>query len=446
MKTLFLFYPLFAFYQYTSKPNIIIILTDQQSANAMSCAGNESLHTPAMDRLAADGVHFTRAFCTFPVCTPARASIITGLMPHQAGVIFNEDKFSDEIRLNGLGFVMQNNGYEAVYGGKWHLPTYPIGNNHGFRRIAGFNDYQLADSCVNFIQKKHSKPFFMMVSFDNPHNICEYARNQSLPWGDIPVPADIKEYPNLPDNFAIPAYEPDIIRNYQQQRPFVFPVWSYTPDDWRRYRYVYFKLVEKVDAEIGKILNALDKAGLYENSVIIFSSDHGDGQGAHQWNQKEILYNEIINVPLIIKLPKNASAGTTIDTPVSAGLDIYPTVCEFAGIKAPTALEGFSLLNSISNPRWVRDPVFIQTVFRQNDTRVMTRDYYGYAVIKGKYKYVNYVQGKYKEQLFNIETDPGEMVNLAVESKYNEVVSEYKKLLFDWMTEKNAPGLRRYIK
>ncbi|MEO1012224.1 MAG: sulfatase-like hydrolase/transferase [Bacteroidota bacterium] len=429
--------------QKTKKPNIIYIMTDQQSANAMSCTGNLELATPAMDGLAKDGILYEHAYCTFPICSPARASMMTGLMPHRTGNNANNVGIPDSILPNTLAHTLQRNGYETFYGGKWHLPSYTIKEGQGFEIITDFGDDDLAESAIDYIEKKHSRPFFMVLSFDNPHNICEFARNQPLPWGEVNVPNDSRELPNLPKNFGIPEFEPDIIRDYQAERPRVFPTFSYTPNDWRIYRHAYNRLVEKVDLEIQKIIEALKDNGYYEESLIIFSSDHGDGQGAHQWNQKTILYEESINVPLILKLPNSKHAGKQVSMPVSVGLDLFPTISEFTGIRAPKGLEGFNLLEWINDQDKERPPVFVETLMDVPEI-IVNRKYYGYAILKGNLKYIGYSQGKHREQLFNLENDPGEMVNLAVESRYDDTLKEFRKLLLDWMVKTDAPGLRAY--
>ena len=239
---------------------------------------------------------------------------------------------------------MSSAGYECVYGGKWHIPDISLPEGHGFRRICRFSDWVLADRCIDFIRQRHERPFFLVASFDNPHNICEWSRQQTLPWGPIEdVPTD--QCPNLPANFAIPAYEPEAIQAERTPRPrSIFRGATLTNDDWRHYRYTYYRLVEKVDTEIGSILDALDTEGLTAQTLVIFSSDHGDGLGAHRWNQKSVLYEESVRVPLILSWQDHTDAGL-VDTEhlVSNGLDIYSTVCDYAGVEPPEGLMGRSL-------------------------------------------------------------------------------------------------------
>ena len=306
------------------RPNILYIFTDQQCAEAMSCTGNSYLNTPAMDSLAEAGIRFENAYCTYPLCTPSRASMFTGMMPHQIGITENGMPIDEAFRDRELGHVLSNAGYECVYGGKWHVPQIAIPEGHGFRRICGFSDWDLADRCIEFINQPHDKPFFMVASYDNPHNICEASRYTTLPWGPVEqVPTE--QCPNLPTNYAEPAYEPETVKTIRDSGG-IYRANVFTDDDWRQYRHTYYRLVEKVDADMGRILSTLRDAELEENTLVIFSSDHGDGVGTHRLNQKSILYEEQARIPFILSFKGQTLSGL-VDKEhlVSNGLDLFPT-------------------------------------------------------------------------------------------------------------------------
>ena len=424
------------------RPNILYIFTDQQSGSAMSCAGNDELHTPAMDRLAEQGTLFERTYCTQPLCTPCRGSMFTGLMPHECGTTKNNVPIHQRLRSQELGVVLSENGYECVYGGKWHVPQghMPEDNDHGFRTISGLRDSRLVEPCLDYF-KEHAqdgspdrKPFFMVVSFNNPHDICQIGRNQVLPCGPIEEPEPpIEECPNLPPNFAIPAFEPEIIRVEQEANWAIHPFRTHREEDWRRLRWAYFRLVEKVDRDIGRVLDGLRAQGLEENTVIIFSSDHGDGHGAHQWNQKCVLYEEVVRVPFIVQAPGGKPGLVDREHLISNGLDIFPTICDYAGIDLPAGLRGHSVRPIVegSSPNQWRDAVFVETFF---DGR-RGYDTVGRAVRTDRHKYIAYDRGKYREQLFDLQTDPGEMVNLAVEARHSVRLQEHRQLLQAYVTE-----------
>lgn len=327
------------------RPNIIYIMTDQQSATAMSCAGNTDLRTPNMDKLAAHGVRFENTYCSMPLSGPSRSSMFTGYMPGMVGLCANGTPLPDSLRTQTLGTLMSEAGYNCAYAGKWHVHTNSLPSEHafGFERLHEHNDYGLAEACVEFLRRKQDKPFFLVASFDNPHNICEYARKQKMPYAAIEEPADIEDCPNLPANYAVAPYDADALAFEKSLKYRLHPTRSYTPDDWRRYRNAYCRLVETVDAEIGKIVDEIDRQNLWKNTVVIFASDHGDGQGAHQWNQKTALYEEVANVPFIVCLPGGKNAGKVLPQLVNAGVDLMPSVCDWGGAKVPAGRKGVSI-------------------------------------------------------------------------------------------------------
>jgi arylsulfatase A-like enzyme len=413
-----------------NRSNILYIFTDQQFAGAMSCAGNEDLHTPAMDRIAAQGVRFENATCTYPLCTPSRASMIAGRYPHELGITGNGQPIDPAFRAQELGHLLTGAGYDCAYGGKWHVPEIAMPEGHGFRVISGFDDPGLPGACRAFLAEEHDRPFFLVAGFDNPHNICEWRRQQNVPWGEIGAPPRVEACPMLPANFAIPPYEPEAIRIIAGQNPRIYPDDRYSDEQWRRYRWAYYRLVEQVDALIGQILDALDETGQAEKTVILFSSDHGDGHGAHHLVQKSFLYDEAVRVPMVVSAPWAEQAGAVVaDLPISNGLDVYATVCDLAGVALPEGCEGRSLMPFLTGDApeagaW-REAAVSETYFAAHNCA-------GRLVRTRRYTYVAYEWGAYREQLFDMEQDPGEMVNLAVYDKYADVLQRHRDLLRAW--------------
>ncbi len=307
-----------------ARPNILFIITDQQSADAMSCRmGKQFLHTPTMDRLAQTGMLFTRAYSPNPLCMPSRNSMFTGRYPHETGVTQNADPAGglNPKEFVCLGTYFRNAGYDAAYSGKWHL-CFKVKDieAHGFEIVTGKakgdHDAGVTDGAVKFLARPHDKPFLLVASFLNPHNICEWARRlagreQVLKCGEIGEPPPLEQLPPLPANLAPPKNEPDgmtLMRRAYQVDSGPFPVGKFTPEDWRKHRWGYYRMIEKVDAEIGKVLAALRQAGLEENTLIVFTADHGECAGAHGFNQKTVLYDESARVPLIVAC-KGKTAG-----------------------------------------------------------------------------------------------------------------------------------------
>ena len=423
------------------KPNIIYIMTDQQGPQVMSCAGNPDLHTPNMDLLAQRGVRFTNAYCAFPLSGPSRAAMFTGYMPSQSGMIENEMPLVDSLRNNTLGSVVAAAGYDCAYAGKWHVNTVTIPDGEfGFRRIKDDGDIGLAESCVEYLQNRNKKePFFLVASFTNPHNICEYSRGQKTPHAKVPE-TTLEECPNLPKNFAVSPYDASVLRFEQEQRYQLYPTVSYSPDDWRRYRNAYYRLTEAVDAEIGKIIAEIDRQNLWKNTVIIFTSDHGDGNGAHHWNQKTALYEEVVGVPMIVCLPEGKNAGTVSEAIVNNGIDLMPSVCEWTGAELPYGRPGVSYKAAAEKGAKGQDYIVTETNFNQ------TAGTLGWMVRTPKYKYVVYDKGQYREQLFDMENDRTEMRNLAVESKYRDVLLEHRSILENWLKTTPGPERTRHLR
>lgn len=423
------------------RPNIIYIFTDQHTATALSCAGNSDVHTPNLDRLAASGIVFENAYCTAPLSGPSRGAMFTGHYPETVGLSVNNSPMPDSLETKTLGTLVKNAGYDCAYGGKWHLPLLEIPDEkYGFKQIYGHSDDGLAEACADYLAQKHEKPFFLVASFDNPHNICEYARNQNLPYGNLEE-ADLRDCPGLPANFAKNPYDADII-NFEKKMNFnVYPTIEYTPEDWRQYRYTYYRLVEKVDAEIGKIIDAIDKHNLWKNTIVIFSSDHGDGIGAHQWNQKSALYEEVINVPFIVTLPGKRHAGTKLPQLINNGVDFFATICDWTGATAPEHTDGVSFRNiaESGDPKQPHQEYIItETQFDGGTTR-------GWCIRTDRYKYVLYDKGRHREQLFDILTDRGEMRNLAMENAYEEELKQHREILRKWMKKHNIRRTRKKI-
>lgn len=414
------------------KPDIVLIITDQQTASAMSCAGNPYVETPALDRLADRGIRFTNAYCTAPVSGPSRAAMFTGHYPDEIGMIRNAAPLPDSLAGRTLGTFVSAAGYECAYGGKWHVgPQGSVPDGvYGFRRIYPHDDNGLAEACIDYLNGSHDKPFFLVASFDNPHNICEFAREQDLPWGAIRLSSHKRDWPRLPRNFRRKSWEPDVITYEQGANYGAYPVVRWTRKDWRRYRAAYFTLVEKVDAEIGKLLDAID----FDNTIVIFTSDHGDGVGAHRWNQKSALYEEVVNIPLIVCLPGGAHSGEVREQLVSNGVDIFDSICDWTGADADG--QGHSFRAVAENDAEGQDFVVTETTFDKGVTR-------GWMLRTADYKYVLYDKGKNREQLFDMRSDRLEKHNLATKKRYRNVLQEHRELLDRWMQAQGVRPTRR---
>lgn len=430
-----------------AQPNILFVITDQQSADAMSCRmGTRFINTPNLDRLARQGTLFTRAYTSNPLCKPWRQSVFTGRYPHETGVTENAPPPGgfDPKQFACLGTLFREAGYDAAYSGKWHL-TFDARapETHGFEiiteKVESNHDAGVTEGAIRFLARPHDKPFVLVVSFVNPHNICEWARRlagreQVLNCGEIGLPPPPEQLPPLPANFAPPVNEPDgmtLMRRAYQVDSGLFPVAGFSADDWRRHRWGYYRMVEKVDAEIGRVLTALRRSGYEENTLIIFTSDHGECAGAHGFNQKTVFYDESSRVPLIIAC-KDRTSGGIADGLVNTGIDLLPTMLEFAGLPVPGHLPGRSLLPlAFGRPvaTW-RDCVVVQNNLNQaGEIDGLKPQMEGRMVRTERYKYCVYNRGMRRESLVDMRADPGETINLASDPKYREVLLQHRALL-----------------
>jgi arylsulfatase A-like enzyme len=417
-------------------PNIIYIFTDQQTAGAMSCTGNSYLKTPAMDSIASKGIRFHNAYCTDPLCAPSRASMWTGLLPHKTGVLRNHNKGIDKkLRHQEMGWLFKNAGYECVYGGKWHLwDPYNIDFGHGFRNISPLSDEYLTQACVKFLHEKHKSPFLMVASYFEPHSICGWNRPAEsmvknglniYRWQaekkKVTLDELLAQCPPLPANFSIPDLEPEWVDQVRKKQSKNVEKWN--EDCWRIYRWIYYRYVERLDIEIGKILQALKDSGLQENTMVVFSSDHGEGMGSHRWLRKRCFYDESVKIPLIFSYEGIPRKGKVDHSLVSNGLDLLPTLCDYAGIKIPQGLHGRSLrplMENSSTKPW-REDITAQE-YRPQARMLRTN----------RYKYIVYKSKKHREQLIDLIKDPGEMVNLAENPDYQHILEDHRKRLLNW--------------
>jgi arylsulfatase A-like enzyme len=351
-----------------------------------------------------------------------------------------------------MGTYFKNAGYDTPYIGKWHLCyAEKDAQAHGFEIIkgkaAGGHDADVTAGVRRFLARPHDKPFLLTASYLNPHNICEWARrlagrDQRLNCGEIGEPPALDLLPPAPSNLAPPKNEPDgmtLIRRAYQVEDGAFPVGKFTPEDWRKHRWGYYRMVELVDKEIGQVLEALRKTGLEEKTMIVFTSDHGECAGAHGFNQKTTFHEESVRVPLIISWPGRTPAGTS-DRLVNTGVDILPTMMEAAGLATPRKLPGRSLLPlALSRPvgSWREYVVAENNLSQTGMVDGMTPTMEGRMVRTARYKYCVYARGQQRESLVDLVADPGEMDNLATDPKHRSVLLAHRALLAQFGQEHN---------
>lgn len=438
-----------------TRPNVVFVFTDQQSARAVGGPQQPWVQTPALQALADRGVSFTRSYCAAPVCGPSRACLLTGQPPHVSGVRWNGQ--TPHPAWANFGQRLQAAGYETAWAGKWHLPrSYPTEPDAlpGFTNLAlapdhpllqrevgyGWPGYALGtntdgpfvDRAIAFLNQPHDRPFLLAVSLHNPHDICWWVRQPRR----LPGPAEL---PPLPPNFARPDPEPEFLRRCRARDHYGEEI-QYTAhwneEDWRLYLHAYYRMTEEVDAQVGRLLDALAGAGLQDNTVVIFTSDHGEGMAAHQWVAKLAFQDEVLRVPFIVAGPGVQGGGRVVNAPLVSGFDIFPTLCDLGGIPAGERRPGRSLcpLLAGADRAWNRSHLVVAL-----DPDDHQPDLSGRVVITDRFKYCAYSVGPGPETLHDLEADPGEQHDLARDPAHRETLHHHRHLLAAWQQETGDP-------
>lgn len=425
-----------------TQPNVLLLLTDQQTLRAMSAYGNPHLHTPHMDSLAAAGLRFGISYCTSPVCGPSRSSIVTGCMPHETGVDLNGE--TPDPAIPNLGQIFRDAGYKTAWTGKWHLPASyprpPDGTIPGFDclhvpegtkfTLGEQTDPAVADQAVAFLRKRHDRPWLLAVSLHNPHDICWTVRESRA------APPNLDLFPPLPDNFSIATDEPEFLADCRKPKTYGVEQ-QYTADwdetRWRSYLYTYYRLTEQVDRSIGRILEVLRKQELEQSTLIVFTSDHGEGVAGHQFVVKLTPYDGAASVPLVIAWKGVIPAGCEDSTHPVSGIDIVPTVCDYADVTLPKPVTGVSLRPIIEDPTASGRGFAVCELspFRTQPHRK------GRVLRTTQYKYIAFTDGERPEMLFDMHDDPGETRNLARKAAHRDELLRHRELLVRWIEQTN---------
>jgi choline-sulfatase len=400
-------------------------MSDEHSPHAARWMGSKIVHTPALDSLARDGVAFTSAYCQNPICVPSRASFVTGRMPSNVGVFGNDGGLNPEAPT--LADVFKQAGYTTAWFGKTHWggnPRFQIqpGRDAGAREghetgrsrlpqdakltgdaVANEVDALAQRQAIEFLQAHKDRPFFAGVSFIKPH---------------FPFIVQEEYFRRYKDIIDLPQVTPKMIEDLPQQsraerEKYGFA--SLTPEQIRKARAVYFGMVTFIDDMVGGILKQVDQLGLRRNTVILYTSDHGELAGEHGLWYKNSFYEASARVPHIWSIPGRAK-GMTVTAP-TMNMDIFPTLCELCGLEKPAGLEGSSLLPLIDGKDNGSSRYALSENFRGGWASRMIRS--------GRWKYCYH--HKDAEQLFDLEADPTETVNLAARPEHAKLARELKE-------------------
>ncbi len=399
-------------------PNFLFIISDQLGLDAISAHGCPDVHTPHIDRLVRRGVTFLESHSTNPVCSPARSSLFTGRMPVETGVISNNRPIHPS-RPN-LGQWLHGQGYDSYYCGKWHLPQgYPVAID-GFEVLpVGGGQGDLVDGIVSrwteaFLKSRQGpRPFLYVASLMNPHDICYWAiQGKALVPKTLPFDRLEGKLPQLPPNHTSQPAAPAKLAKTIYKR--------FSDQQWRYYIHVYYRQVEMVDAEIGRILDALDDSGLADQTVVIFTADHGEGRGRHLHVSKWYPYDEAAKVPMVVSSPGRMAEGLVDRSHLVCGLDVMSTICDYARLRPPADVVGRSLR-----------PLLEQKPVEWREFVASEHQIIGRMLRTQAYKYVHYRDDPV-EQLFDMVGDPWETKNLYRDPALADVLADHRKLLAEW--------------
>ena len=421
-----------------TQPNIIVVLVDDLRWDEIGCAGHPFVRTPNIDRIAYEGARFRNAFCTTPLCSPVRASLLTGQYAHHHGVTDNTDRSRQSHRLPTFPRVLQETGYETAYIGKWHMgnddtarPGFdywlsmkgqgtsfdPVLNENGRRvKAAGHTTDVLNRYAVRFTGRQRSRPFCLYLAHKALHpeliqyddgSISDPSAAKFLPatrhknlYADAPVPRRL----NVTDSLQ---GKPALLREIEGLPPLGRE--TGTSDETVRDR---LRMLAAVDEGVGMLLQSLEKTARLDDTVFIFTSDHGYWYGEHGLSvERRLAYDEAARIPLLVRYPRLVKAGTTIDQ-MALSIDLAPTVLELAGAKAQHKMDGRSLVPLFrgEDPDDWRSSLLIEYYTDTVFPRVLNMGYR--AVRTGRTKYIHYTALKGMDELYDLKHDPYEMNNL----------------------------------
>jgi len=431
-----------------AKPNILFVFADQWRYSALGSSGNPDVRTPSLDRLAEQGVVFDGAFSGYALCSPYRGALLTGRYAHLIGVVDNEYKLrNDEVT---IAHVLGREGYRTGFIGKWHLGygPYPAAKRHGFDYLAAYNcgygfyrtEYHenergpIPFGCwapeaetglaIRFMEEqakqRDGSPFLLMVAWAPPH------------WPYHEYPQEFNTY--RPEDITVPENVP------AQMKEFAARELAH-----------YYGNIAALDRQMGRLLDALDRSGLAEDTIVVFTSDHGDHLSSHGFGKpmdkwlppymrasKATPYDEAIHVPFIIRFPGRAPAGSRTGILLNT-VDIVPTLLSLCGIETPETIQGADLSHAVVGKEGLTpDSVYLQ---QMGEGWPFRGEWVGFwrGVRTEGWVYARWKDDTLGPWLFDRENDPGEMRNLVDDPEYADVQADLEARLKRWIEETRDP-------
>ncbi|QGW01709.1 sulfatase-like hydrolase/transferase [Proteus terrae subsp. cibarius] len=430
--------------------NILIITADQLAKRGISAYGNKEVKTPVIDSILNTGTSFYNAYCAYPLCAPSRACFWTGKLPHQTGIISNDSPNIPET-MSTLGTLFSQVGYECKHFGKRH----DYGSLEGFdcapQIEKEFNahpafpvDYDTKEDVycleeslkyINSLPKREEKkPFLLAVEFNNPHNINGWTGNFAGEHGDI---ENIGQLPPLLNNFDTAddlKNRPKAIQYACCTHNRVMQSGKWSEKNFQQYLKAYYYFTELVDSYIGQVINALKKSGYWEDTLVVFFSDHGDAMGAHRLVAKmNWFYEESTNVPFAFSGPGIQSGALKHE--LTSLCDLLPTLCEYIGIDYPKNIYGrslYPLLTGKTVKEWRNSVICHWNTDRNVDVQPAR------MLRTENFKYIIYKEDE-EEELYDMVNDRGETQNLSHHPDYQQIKKELRLKLDNEIRNNSDP-------
>jgi arylsulfatase A-like enzyme len=465
-------------------PNILFIFADDHAAHAIGAYGSTINETPNIDRLADEGMIFRNAFVTNSICAPSRATVLTGKYGHLNGVPTNRETF-DSAQVT-FPTLLQQAGYQTAVIGKWHLKSRPAGFDH-YEVLRGQGPYYnpvlftpddsvqhtgyttdiITDRVLEWLAdgRDPDRPFLLMYQHKAPHRWWDPGPDHLTMYDDVSIP----EPATLFDDYsrrASPArtQEMTIARHLDERDLKLVPptelndeqlaAWNaaYEPKNaafrssgssgrelvqWKYQRYIkdYLRAVASIDDNLGRVLDYLDKAGLKENTVVVYTSDQGFYLGDHGWYDKRWMYEESLRTPVIVRWPRVVDGGSSSEDLVQ-NLDFAETFLDIAGVAVPDEMQGESLLPLLDGetPAGWRDAIYYQ-YFEYPGWHMVRRQY---GVRTMRYKLIHYYEvGEW--ELFDLERDLRELTSVYDDPEYADVVERLTVRLRELREQYDVP-------
>ncbi len=437
--------------QMQQRPNIVFIMSDDHAAQAISAYGSRINKTPNIDRLAKEGVRADNCFCTNSICTPSRASILTGQYSHKNGVLTLNEKLDTKSR--SVAKYLQGNNYQTAMIGKWHLGTEPQGFDYwkilpgqgayydpefleagGRRKYQGYCTDLITDFTLDWLQQRdQTRPFFLMSHHKAPHRAWDPGPKYKDFLKDKTVPEPANLYENLASRpegiqkLKMRIGEDTTKRDLKQDPP---P--GLSGDALRKWAYQlyikdYLRCVQSVDDSVGRVLDYLDNNNLRENTLVIYTSDQGFFLGEHGLYDKRLMYEESLRMPFLARYPREIKAGS-VNSDILLNIDFAHTFMDFAGLGRDQYMDGESFRTNLQGrtaDNWRKSMYYRYWMHEDSDHNVPAH----YGVRTKEHKLICYPTGKVEWEFFDLKRDPSEMRNEIGNPRYAAVIGRLKKEL-----------------